>query len=72
MGIFLTSEFQNPASLSSLSPAPQQQDPQTYEKKKYGAFEHKDLKQDTRPNAEIEEIQPKTKRCALQIIIYTN
>ena len=54
MGIFLTSEFQNPPSLSSLSPAPPLQDPQTYEKSNMTHSNSKDLKQDTHPNAEIE------------------
>ena len=40
MGNFLTSEFQNPPSLSSLSPAPPHQDPKT----QYGAFEQQRLK----------------------------
>ena len=73
MGNFLTSEFQNPPSLSSFSPAPPHQDPKTYEKKQYGAFEQQRFKQDTHPNAEIEGNPTKDiKRCALQKIIYTN
>ena len=73
MGIFLTNEFQNPPSLSSLSPAPPHQDPQTYEKSNMAHSNSKDLKQDTHPNAEIEENPTKDiKRCALQNIIYTN
>ena len=72
MGIFLTSEFQNPPSLSSLSPAPPHHDPQAYEKSNMAHSNSKDLKQDTHPNAEIEGNPSKDiKRCALQKIIYT-
>ena len=67
MGIFLTSEFQNPPSLSPLSPALPHQDPQTYEKSNMTHSNSKDLKQDTHPNAEIEGNPTKDiKRCALQ------